>query len=83
VSSVLQFLDLFMTSHTSSSTVELNLPTSEDDLSGPTEWTNWVIPGHLLVGAYPKDKTLLRDILSAGNSCFSVSFVKVYFFGIY
>jgi hypothetical protein len=72
-----------MISHNSYSLAELNLPTNEADLRGPTEWTNWVIPGHLLVGAYPKDTALLKEILSAGTYCLSALIVKNKFFGIH
>jgi len=43
---------------------------------GPTDESNWVIPGHLLVGAYPADvdnqvhKAVLKSILACGINTF-------------
>ena len=36
-------------------------------MTGPTEWSNWVIKDQLLVGAYPKKTFLIEDILKEGN----------------
>eukprot|EP01121_Diplochlamys_sp_Union-15-3_P000393 TRINITY_DN10367_c0_g1_i7.p1 TRINITY_DN10367_c0_g1~~TRINITY_DN10367_c0_g1_i7.p1 ORF type:complete len:239 (+),score=34.28 TRINITY_DN10367_c0_g1_i7:96-812(+) len=49
---------------------KLSLPESGTDLKGPTKWCNWVIPGRLLMGAYPKSKTLIENILHAGITTF-------------
>jgi hypothetical protein len=60
---------------------ELVIPNFEEgDYKGPTDFSNWVIPGmgnfivslpeiigRLLMGAYPKRKTLLCSLLETGK----------------
>jgi len=56
------------------------LPRLDDKLGqllrGPTEWSNWVIPGHLMMGQYPgafddkKCDQLLKKVLSKGVDTF-------------
>ncbi len=47
-------------------------PAGTGDLKGPTETSNWVIPGRLLTGAYPGEYTPeetaanLKALLKAG-----------------
>ena len=48
-------------------------PAGTGDLSGPTDSSNWVIPGRLLTGAYPSDfygvsdtQTHVKALLNAG-----------------
>lgn len=49
----------------------LSLPSDNEDLSGPTDFCNWVLPGRLLMGAYPKRTSLLKDLLVHGGiTCF-------------
>merc|ERR1711974_127850 len=43
---------------------------SSVDMAGPTNWCNWLIKDQILVGAYPKKKLLLRDILATGVTHF-------------
>eukprot|EP01127_Copromyxa_protea_P020233 TRINITY_DN6730_c0_g1_i1.p1 TRINITY_DN6730_c0_g1~~TRINITY_DN6730_c0_g1_i1.p1 ORF type:complete len:215 (+),score=29.28 TRINITY_DN6730_c0_g1_i1:17-661(+) len=50
--------------------VTLGLPPPDVDLAGPTAFCNWVIQDRLLMGAYPKRTTLLRDLLRAGITTF-------------
>eukprot|EP01125_Pyxidicula_operculata_P005588 TRINITY_DN1962_c0_g1_i1.p1 TRINITY_DN1962_c0_g1~~TRINITY_DN1962_c0_g1_i1.p1 ORF type:complete len:186 (+),score=33.91 TRINITY_DN1962_c0_g1_i1:169-726(+) len=40
------------------------------DLTGPTDWSNWVIPQSLMMGAYPKDMALVTTLLSEGINTF-------------
>jgi len=42
----------------------------EGDYKGPTDFCNWVIPDRLLMGAYPKRRTLLSSMLEAGVTTF-------------
>lgn len=39
----------------------------EGDYKGPTDFCNWVIPDRLLMGAYPKRRTILTSMLEAGG----------------
>ncbi len=48
-------------------------PAGSGDLRGPTDSSNWVIPGRLLTGAYPSDfygvsntQAHIKALLSAG-----------------
>lgn len=36
--------------------------------AGPTDWSFWILRGHLLAGAYPKRLHLVADLLKAGAS---------------
>jgi hypothetical protein len=35
-------------------------------LKGPTAWTNWIVQERILVGAYPRKRELVRQILAVG-----------------
>jgi len=50
--------------------VALALPADDVALGGPTDFCNWVLPGRLLMGAFPKRTTLLHQILQAGITTF-------------
>ena len=40
----------------------------EGDYKGPTDFCNWVVPDRLLMGAYPKRRTILTSMLEAGGN---------------
>ena len=48
-------------------------PPAAEDMRGPTESSNWVVPGRLLTGGYPGDYNYedscsnIRKILAAGK----------------
>eukprot|EP01124_Arcella_intermedia_P018556 TRINITY_DN2555_c0_g1_i2.p1 TRINITY_DN2555_c0_g1~~TRINITY_DN2555_c0_g1_i2.p1 ORF type:complete len:241 (-),score=59.51 TRINITY_DN2555_c0_g1_i2:17-739(-) len=53
--------------------VVLKLPDLDEegmDLQGPNDFSNWVLPGRLLMGAYPKRKADLLTLLQAGVTTF-------------
>jgi hypothetical protein len=45
---------------------ELGEGMTDEEARGPTKWSNWLVAGRILVGAYPKRAALLKDILCAG-----------------
>ncbi|KAL9643148.1 hypothetical protein ABK040_001637 [Willaertia magna] len=64
----------FLTS--TSTTITLpTLPTvpyqcDETIYKGPTEYSNWLIPNHILLGGYPRGSKEVKSILSAGTTTF-------------
>lgn len=62
---------------------EIILPNfDEGDYRGPTDFSNWVVPDRLLMGAYPKRKTLLNSLLEAGMGNFFFVLFLLNFSGI-
>lgn len=49
------------------------LPSDTEDVSGPIDTSNWVIPGRLIAGSYPgsileeKHSQVIRDIVITGK----------------